>query len=73
MKYFIDDERYIGNNISSLVNDQIWYEMNNLFFYIVRPWYKKVNNLMYQSFYNYVQEKLIQSISVFIFVIIYIF
>ena len=72
MKYFMDDERDAKNNISKLVNDQTWYEINNLFFYIVRPWYKTINNLMYESFYNFVQEKLIQSIIVFSFVIVLI-
>ena len=74
IKYFLEDGKNdtIGNNISKLINDEIWEELNNLFINIVRPWYKNINSLMNESFYNCIQQQIIQSIIIFALVIILI-
>jgi len=73
VKYFMDDKRDINNgNISQLINDKMWIQLDSLLLYIVRPWYRNINNLLDSSYYSYVVAKLIEYIVSFIVVIIII-
>ena len=73
VKYFIDDKRDINNgNISQLINNKMWVQLDSLLLYIVRPWYRNINNLLDNSYYSYVVGKLIEYIVSFIVIIIII-
>ena len=73
VKYFMDDKRDINNgNISQLINDKLWVQLDSLLLYVVRPWYRNINNLLDQSLYSYANGQLIQYIVDFILVIIII-
>ena len=73
VKYFLDEERDINNgNISKLINNKMWVQLDNLLLYIVRPWYNNINNLLDSSFYSYANGNKIEYIVDFIIVIIII-
>ena len=73
IKYFIDDKRDINNgNISQLINDKSWVQLDSILLFVVRPWYHNIINLLDQSFYSYVNGQQIQYIAYFIIVIIII-
>jgi hypothetical protein len=71
VKYFLNEERDINNgNISRLINDKKWVQLDSLLLYLFRPWYYNINNLLDSSFYSYVNGQKIQYIVNFIVVII---
>ena len=73
VKYFLDEERDINNgNISKLINNKMWVQLDNLLLYIVRPWYNNINNLLDSSLYSYANGNKIEYIVDFIIVIIII-
>ena len=72
IKYFIDHERNktLPYNISDLVIHPLWIDVGDLIFYIVRPWYNKVIEKMETYFYEFVDNKIVSNIFVFISIII---
>ena len=73
IKYFIDEERDINNgNISEIINDKMWVQLDSLLLFIVRPWYNNINNILDQSYYSYANGQKIQYIASFIIIIVLI-
>ena len=74
IKYFIDEERNktLPNNISDLVIHPLWVDIGNLLFFMVRPWYNRLNEKMESYFYEYVEYKIVSYIFIFISIIIII-
>ena len=74
IKYFIDEERNksLPNNISDLVIHPLWVDIGNLLFFMVRPWYNRLNEKLESYFYEYVDYKIVSYIFIFISIIIII-
>jgi len=73
IKYFLDDKRNINNgNISELINDKMWIQLDSLLLFVVRPWYHNIHILFDQSFYSYVNGQKIQYVVDFIIVTVII-
>ena len=74
IKYFIDNERNktLPDNISDLVVHPLWGDAGDLMLYIVRPWYNKIIEKMEKYFYEFVDDKIVSYIFVFITIIIII-
>jgi len=73
IKYFLDEKRDINNgNISQIINDKMWVQLDSLLLFAVRPWYHNIHILFDQSFYSYVNGQKIQYVVDFIIVIVII-
>jgi len=73
IKYFLNDKRNINNgNISELINDKMWIQLDSLLLFVVRPWYYNIHTLFNQSFYSYVNGQKIQYVVDFIIITVII-
>ena len=72
IKYFIDNERNktLPDNISDLVMHPLWGDAGDLMLYVVRPWYNKIIEEMETYFYEFIDDKIVSYIFVFITIII---
>ena len=66
IKYFINSERNNNLNISELINDYRWLDINEILIKIIRPWYKNFNIYFESVIYNYIEEREIYYIYFFI-------
>ena len=69
VKYFLDPKRN-ENNISEILNDQKWYEVNEIIINYIRPWYVNIIKVLNSCFFSLVENLLIIYISLFILLII---
>ena len=72
IKYFIDPERNLEKNVSCLINHDFWYHMHVLLIRVVRPWYKKMNNLMSFYYTSYTKQRLNYYIFAFVILLVLI-
>lgn len=68
VKYCDEEE----NIIIDYINDQIWTEIGVLLPFIVRPFYNKIDDSIQLYFYEYIEDKILTYIVVFVIVIIII-
>ena len=66
-KYFIDSERDNPKNISLLLNYDSWTLIHSYLVDLVRPWYRTINSLLNEAFYNYIGQ--IMKLFIIIFII----
>ena len=66
-KYFIDSERDNPKNISLLLNHDSWIFIHSYLVDLVRPWYRTINSLLNEAFYNYIGQ--IMKLFIIIFII----
>jgi hypothetical protein len=69
VKYFLDPKRN-EYNISEILNDQKWYEVNEIIINYIRPWYKNIIKVLNSCFFSLVENLQIIYISIFILLII---
>ena len=58
IKYFMNPDRNLEKNVSSLINHDYWHHINILLINIVRPWYKKINSLISSYYDSYTKQRL---------------
>jgi hypothetical protein len=69
VKYFLDPKRN-EYNISEILNDVKWYEVNEIIINYIRPWYKNIIKVLNSCFFSLVDNLQIIYISIFILLII---
>ena len=66
IKYFINSQRNNSLNISELINDYRWIDINEILINIIRPWYKSFNIYTQSLIYTYIEQRRIYYIYFFI-------
>ena len=66
IKYFINSQRNNNLNISDLINDHRWLDINEILINIIRPWYRNFNTFFESLIYYYIEERQIYYIYFFI-------
>ena len=66
IKYFINSQRNNNLNISDLINDYRWLDINEILINIIRPWYRNFNTFVESLIYYYIEERQIYYIYFFI-------
>ena len=69
VKYFLEPKRN-EDNVSEILNDEKWYEVNEIIINYIRPWYKNIINVLNSCYFSLVDNLLIIYISIFILLII---
>jgi hypothetical protein len=70
VKYFINTKRNNNLNISELINDYRWLDINEILINIIRPWYQNFDKYIESLIYKYIEERQIYYIYFFIIQII---
>ena len=70
IKYLINNKRNktIGN-ISEILNDKKWKTLHEMIIYLIRPWYKNINQLISKFFFSYTDGIIFKQTSVFLLII----
>jgi hypothetical protein len=66
VKYFINTKRNNNLNISELINDYRWLDINEILINIIRPWYQNFDKYIESLIYKYIEERQIYYIYFFI-------
>ena len=66
IKYFINSQRNNNLNISDLINDYRWLEINEILINIIRPWYRNFDIYLESIIYYYIEKRQIYYIYFFI-------
>ena len=69
VKYYLDPKRN-EDKVSEILNDEKWYEVNEIIINYIRPWYKNIIKVLNSCFFSLVDNLLIIYISIFILLII---
>ena len=70
IEYFINDTRN-KNNISDLIYDKRWFDLNEILIYLVRPWYNNMIELLDLSLYDLMERNKVLYLAIyFIFIIL---
>ena len=70
IKYLINNKRNktIGN-ISEILNDKKWKTLHEMIIYLIRPWYKNINQLISKFFFSYTDGIIFKQTSIFLLII----
>ena len=73
IKYLMNNKRNkaIGN-ISEVLNELKWKSLHEMLIHLIRPWYNRMNKLINNYFFSYVDGVILIQISVFIIIILLI-
>ena len=72
---FYQIQHYLNNsrdelNISNLIYDNNWYDLNDIFICLIRPWYNNMIKIFDNSLYKFIAKKRIIYLAIFLILII---
>ena len=56
IQYFINETRNPSNNISDIIYDFKWFDLNEILLYLIRPWYENMVGILDDCLFNLVER-----------------